>query len=112
MQHSNLHDGPTAKQDRCLMVHGRIRTTPSGELVEVRRGMQLVTLDGKAIGVVAAVVVDCQRQTPTDLLLCQVSVSADYRLVPISLITQVTTEIVYLTIDTDDIDKLTSHQSQ
>ncbi len=96
------------QRKHCLMVQWQIQRAPVGE---VRRGMQLISCEGVHVGVVAAVLVNCESQTATDLLLCNRPNAADYRLIPIDNIARINTETIYLTIYQDDIETLAVHHT-
>lgn len=92
-----------------LMVSGLLRL-PGDATATVQRGMRLVTCAGDVCGMVAALVQD-QHGKMTHLLLCRLPVSADYRLIPINQIADISTETVFLTLQTCELDQLAPYQS-
>jgi hypothetical protein len=80
-----------------LMIDGEVRL-PDGVAVTVRRGMRLVACDGIVCGMVAALVQNEDAEM-THVLLCRLPVSADYRLIPINQIANVTDQTVHLVFD-------------
>lgn len=75
-------------------------------LVEVARGMTLLTNDGQEAGKVAAVVVDGHSQQVTHLLLVRPHLAADYRLVAVGLIERVSQDAVWLHLHHDAVESL------
>ena len=89
------HDDLTAE----LIVSGSICLEQASDLpVEVRRGMAILTSEGREAGRVAAVIIDKHDQQVTHILLSRLSQIPEYRLVPIELIKQVHEEKVLLRI--------------
>ena len=82
--------------------------------VEIKRGMTILTKDGRDAGWVAAVVLDGTNQNVSHILLTHLHLSPDYRLVPINLIQQVSQETVLLHVDREAVEglphKLEEHQ--
>lgn len=62
----------------------------------IHRGMTVETSEGAAVGHVAAVVLDADRQEVTHFLLVQEHQRLEYRLIPVELIQQVGNEKVQL----------------
>ena len=82
-----------------LMVSGTIMPDEASKItVEVRRGMLILTREGREAGTVAAVVIDKKQRNVTHLLLSRLSQMPEYRLVPLELVAQVSEEIVLLRI--------------
>lgn len=94
--HEDLaHDEPNTE----LIVSGSIHPEHASDIVvEVRRGMMILTSEGHEAGRVAAVIVDKLDQRVTHILLSRLNQRPEYRLVPISLIEQVHEEQVLLSI--------------
>lgn len=67
-------------------------------MVEVRRGMTILTTEGQEAGKVAAVIINRHDREVTHILLSRVSQIPEYRLVPIDFIEQVREENVLLLI--------------
>jgi sporulation protein YlmC with PRC-barrel domain len=90
-----IHDD----QDEELIVSGSIYPDQQrGFAVEVRRGMEVLTSEGREAGRVAAVIIDKQDQQVTHILLSRLIQMPEYRLVPITLIEQVHEDKVLLSI--------------
>lgn len=79
---------------------------PDSAPVEVRRMMPVFGSEGVEVGTVAAVVVDPATQATRHLLLCQVHPNLEYRLVPLTLIEWVNSEVVQLRIPSPDVNQL------
>ncbi|MCB0016167.1 MAG: hypothetical protein KDE09_00185 [Anaerolineales bacterium] len=94
-----------------LLVSGLIRLgNPEAGLVELRRGMAVVDRVGHEAGTVAAVVLDCARKAVTHVLLGHLPLTADYRLIPLTLIDRINEETVWLSITGTEIETLPTHQ--
>lgn len=94
-----------------LLVSGLIRLgKPEAGLVELRRGMSVADRVGQEAGTVAAVVLDCVRKAVTHVLLGHLPLTADYRLIPLSLIDRIDKETVWLSITGAEIEALPTHQ--
>ena len=78
--------------------------------VEVRRGMAILTQDGREAGRVAAVVLEDDGQNVTHILLTHLHLTPDYRLVSINLIKKVSEETVLLHIDNEALECLPHRQ--
>lgn len=92
-----------------LMVDGVLQLA-GGAMATAQRGMQFIANDGHVCGMVAALVQN-QNGNVTHLLLCQLPVSADYRLVPIDQISTIAAKTVHLTLQAGELDRLIPYQS-
>lgn len=72
----------------------------------VRREMQLVAIDGRPVGQVAAVVMDRRSGATTHILLCRLRAQPEYRLVALPLIAQVSDQSIQLGISSQGVDEL------
>lgn len=81
-----------------LMIGGWISPDPASAPVEVRRAMAILGSDGRAMGQVAAVVIEGAGPAVTHLLLCRLAPEPEYRLAPVSLIERVDAAAVHLRI--------------
>ncbi len=107
----SLSSDQTVLPAQKLLVSSLIRLgKPEAGLVELRRGMAVVDQAGQEAGAVAAVVLDCARQTITQVLLGHLPQTADYRLIPLSLIDRIDEGTVWLSITGADIENLPIHQ--
>jgi hypothetical protein len=77
-----------------------------GDTVELQRGAAIKDVNGVAVGVVAAVVMDCRTREVTHVLLGKVPPTAVYRLIPLSLIQSMIEGSLWLGIDTPVVSKL------
>ena len=90
-----VNDGSHAE----LIVSGSIYPDHESDIaVEVRRGMTILTSEGREAGKVAAVIIDKHDREVTHILLSRLSQIPEYRLVPLDLIEQVREERVQLRI--------------
>jgi sporulation protein YlmC with PRC-barrel domain len=64
--------------------------------VEVRRGMLILTRDGRKAGTVTAVVLDKKQRKITHILLGRLIQQLEYRVVPLELVAQVSEEVILL----------------
>ncbi len=88
-----IHDDPQTE----LLVRGTLLPDQAGQAsVEVYRGMTIFTCEGQEAGTVAAVVVDKNDHNVTHILLSRVTLKSEYRLVPLDLVAQVSSETVRL----------------
>jgi hypothetical protein len=92
-----------------LLVSGVIRLAHTDTPILVERGMPISSADGQPVGVVAAVLMLCASRQITDVLLSRVPPSAEYRLIPVDLIAQVSHGIVRLRLTAHDVSQLTIH---
>lgn len=92
-----------------LLVSGFVHLKPGCGPVELRREMLILTIDGQEAGMIAAVVVNCHEREVTHVLLGRVPPTSEYRLIPISLISQVSKEAVWLRITVNGIEDLPLH---
>ena len=106
MKMDDLPNAPVVK----LLVSGLVKLEQKNDSVELRRGMAILLQDEYAAGAVAAIVLDCQSQEVTHILLGQVPPTSDYRLIPLSLIDRIDRETVWLRASVADIEKLPVHQ--
>ena len=84
-------------RDRELIVSGVLYLQQAGDSeVDVRRGMVILTSEGREAGRVAAVIIARQDQHVTHILLTRLGQLPEYRLVPIALVEQVSEETVRL----------------
>jgi hypothetical protein len=95
-----------------LLVSELIQLEQDAEAVRVQRGMPIRAADETAVGVVAAVVLDCRSRKVTHLLLGQVPPTAVYRLIPLSLIDRIDGETVCLRTTASKIVHLPLHQPE
>ena len=80
-----------------LIVSGLIYPDHGSDIaVEVRRGMVILTSEGREAGRVAAVITNRHDQQVTHILLSRPSQHIEYRMVPIELVEQVSEETVSL----------------
>jgi hypothetical protein len=94
-----------------IMVNGRLQLAqPDNSVVELRRGMLVKTCDGREAGLVAAVILEEPGQHISHILLCQLPVISNYRLIPINLIAHVSETAIHLNIHSDVIEELAIHQ--
>lgn len=94
-----------------VMVNGRFQSPHAPHIIiNIERGMKIVMADGQEAGVVGAVMVHPQSEEISHILLCSVPVTAVYRLIPVSLITKIEEDTLYLNIQSDDLAKLAVHQ--
>jgi hypothetical protein len=99
LHHDDLYTG--------LVVSGSIYPDQENNIaVEVRRGMIILTNEGREAGRVAAVIIEGQDQQVTHILLSRLSQSPEYRLVPISIVEQVYEEKVRLHIFNQAVNSL------
>lgn len=104
-------DNATSQTGQKLMVSGHLFLEPrSGILVEVRRGMRILTQDQTEVGAVAAIVMDGRSQDITHLLLGHLPPTAAYHLLPLNLIDRIEAETIWLRASTADVEKLPIHQ--
>lgn len=90
-----------------LMVSGFVEA-PQGRdgLLEIRRSMSIKANEGQEVGRVAAIVVDCQSQKVSHIVLSRYVQALEYRLVPACLIEQVAKEVVVLGISSQLVESL------
>lgn len=94
-----------------VMVNGRFKSPqPPFAMVEIARGMKIYDADGTELGLVGGVMVHSLREEVSHILLCQLPVAADYRLIPVHLIARIDEEVVYLTMQREDLKTLAVHQ--
>jgi sporulation protein YlmC with PRC-barrel domain len=90
-----------------LVVSGAIHPVQTGDRVmDVRRGMLILTSEGREAGRVAAVIIDRHDQLVTHILLSRLDQMPEYRLVPIALVEQVIEEQVRLGIHNQIVNTL------
>jgi hypothetical protein len=92
------------------MVNGFVYLEQLDTPVEVQRGMMIFGQDKKVAGVVAAIVLDCQSQKGTHILLSHVPPTSDYYLIPLKLIDRIDGETVWLRASSEEIEILPQHQ--
>ena len=80
--------------------------------VEIKRGMTVLTQDGQEAGRVAAVILKDDSQNVTHILLAQLHLTPDYRLVSIKFIKQVSGEMVLLHINSEAVERLPHRQEE
>ena len=93
-----------------LMVNSLVCLVQMDDPVEVHRGMMILGQNEQAVGVVAAVVLDCRSQKSTHILLGHLPPTSDYRLIPLRLIDRIDEGTVWLRVTTEAIEKLPRHQ--
>ena len=91
-----------------LMVSGLVPIIDDGKrlLVEVRRGMTILTWDGLEEGKVAAVAVKPANDQADFVLQCHLPYSPDYRKLALGCIVGVSKDTVRLNLSADELDKL------
>jgi uncharacterized protein YrrD len=98
---------------RKLMVSGLIRLNGYRQgILEVRRGMGVISRDGQELGKVAALVFQNDGLYALAILLGRLPEIREYRLVPVNLIATVEDECVHLHIPAQSIEKLLRWDSQ
>lgn len=94
-----------------IMVNGRFPHPHNACLIiEIQRGMTIITSDGHDIGFSAGNLVDQCNQITTHLLLGRLPAPTEYRLIPVDLIDHVTAAAIHLTINKAAVGKLAIHQ--
>jgi hypothetical protein len=99
------------KPDERLMVQGEVCLCGNTEPVMVQRGMKLLSCDGIEVGLLGALIFDCQQGAITQFLLCQLPLSTDYRRVLVGEIAGIKHNTIQLTIRQDDIPTLPVHHT-
>ena len=99
--------GRMNEKTKKMMVTGQVRLKGAdGPPFEVRRCMAVLSCDGRAVGMVAAVCLDPDTQDVAAVLLGRLPVSADYRMIPIGLIDHVSEDAVHLHITIESVEQL------
>lgn len=93
-----------------LLVNGFFQLGQKTDPVAVQRGMSVRASNGSAVGVVAAVVLNCLSQKITHILLGKLPPTAVYRLIPLSLFDRVDDESVWLRASPTKIETLPVRQ--
>lgn len=95
----NSPDGGSNESTQKLMVSGFVCPESSCALsAEVRRGMSIVSKEGREVGRVAAVILNRDNCKATHILLSRLPEVSGYWLVPVDLIVGVRDESVQLSI--------------
>lgn len=97
---------PTEK----ILVSGFVKLAHEAEPALVQRGMPTRAQNGLDVGSLAAVVLDCQCQKITHLLLGQVPPTAVYHRIPLSLIDRIDKGTVWLRTAPEEIKQLPVYQ--
>lgn len=95
---------------RKLFIRHLVRLSRQTDPVEIQRGDVVFAQDGVETGVVAAIMVDCQRQEATHFLLGFVPPTAVYHLVPLSVIDRIDEKTIWLKIPSEGIQNLPRHR--
>ena len=94
------------------MVAGLVRLKGTEGLpVEVRRCMTIRSCDGRELGMVAAVCLDPDTQDVAAVLLGRLPVTADYSMIPITLIDHISEDAVHLRITAGSLEEMAQHEA-
>lgn len=86
-----------------LFVCGQLTPAPQGETaVDVCRGMTVRAREGHDIGYVAAVVTEAPATDVTHIILGYCQAASDYRLIPVSLVSEVDDDTVRLRVSAQE----------
>ena len=100
-------DRGSGDQDLDLVVSGLIYLEQAGDVaIEVRRGMVILTAEGREAGKVAAVIIGRQPRQVTHVLLGRLRQALEYRQVPLELIERVQEDRVLLRVVYQFVDSL------
>ena len=97
------------KQQDKVMVNGRYHL-PHRAIIDIRRGMIILTRVGEKAGFCAGVIVKQGEEDASFLLLGRLPVTSEYRQIPINLINHIEAETIHLHVDCAEILKLPLHQ--
>jgi hypothetical protein len=101
------------RSTRKLMVSGSIRLNGHHQpILEVRRGMEVVSSDGEKLGKVAALVFQDDGVYALAILLGRLPEIREYRLVPANMVASVDGDFVHLHIPARAIENLLRWDSQ
>ncbi len=93
-----------------VMVNGRFHFPHNPAIVEVQRGMIILTCVGEKAGFSAGVVVKQGKEEASFVLLGRLPVTSEYRQIPISIIDRIEEETIHLNVTCAEILKLPLHQ--
>ena len=94
------------------MVAGQVRLKGTeGFPVEVRRCMTVRSCDGCKLGMVAAVCLDPDTQDVAAVLLGRLPMTADYRMIPITLIDHINEDAVHLRITAESVEEMAQNEA-
>jgi hypothetical protein len=94
-----------------LLESGLVYLCQESKTLEVRRGMFVAARDGRQVGVVAAVVLDCRSREISAVLLGDLPPTAVYRLVSPHLICRFDERSLQLSLSSADIANLPERQA-
>ena len=92
-----------------VMVNGRFHL-PNRAIIDIHRGMIIMTSVGEQAGFCAGVIVKQGDKDASFVLLGRLPVTSEYRQIPVNLINHIEAETIHLTINCDEILKLLLHQ--
>ena len=91
-----------------VMVNGRFHP-PNRAIINIRRGMIIMTNVGEKAGFCAGVIVKQGEEDASFVLLGRLPVTSEYRQIPVSLINHLEAETIHLHVDCAEILKLPLH---